>query len=159
VYGLWDPRGNDPMRPADAQILLAARLQPRQQVGQMVRSQPTAFDGPLYNFLAVRFLLSGHRRRLPPPWRLAYEGVAGRVWENPDVLPLFFMPGRFGHYPTRDAAWQASTRIGDFGELGVDGTGGEITTQAGEVRQIRPRSNGFDLRIVSGGGTVASSIS
>ena len=96
--------------------------------------------------------------------KLAPKGVsvAGHDAGQPFLLaalPLFFMPGRFGHCHTRAAAWQASTGIGDFRELGVDGAGGEITTQAGEVQQIRPRSNGFDLRIVSGGGTVASSIS
>ena len=159
LYGLWDPRGNDPMRPANAQRLLAARLQPNLGAGQMIRALPAAFDGRFYDFLAVRFLLASHRRVLPPPWRLAFDGVGGRVWENPEALPLFFMPRRFGRFGTPAAAWQASARLEDFQDLGVDGSSSGITPQEGQVRKIRPRSNGFDLQVVSGGGTVVSSVS
>jgi hypothetical protein len=159
LYGLWDPRGNDPMRPADATRLLAARLQPHRPIGQMVRAVPGDFDGSFYIFLAVRYLLTSHRQRLPPPWRQVFEGVGGRVWENPEALPLFFFPRRFSHCGSPARAFQASTRLEDFQELGMDGNSGGITPQTGEVRQIRPRANGFDLQVISGGGTVVSSVS
>jgi hypothetical protein len=173
VYGLWDPRGNDPMRPADSLRLLGARLQPNREVGQKLRAVPGSFDAGFYDFLSVRYLLVRHGRALPPPWRSVFDGVGGAVWENPGALPLFFMPRRLLRVATPEQAWNASRQIEDFSDLGVapagdggngdgrDGSaGGAAPYQAaGQLRDIRPRSNGFVLRVLSGGGTVFSSVS
>jgi hypothetical protein len=162
AYGLWDPRGNDPMRPADALQLLGARLQPNREVGQKLRVVAGSFDAGFYDFLAVRYLLVRHGRVLPPPWHQAFEGRGGAVWENPRALPLFFMPRRLVRAATPEQAASASREIADFADLGVvaDATPAPVPRrQAGEVDGIRARSNGFDLRVTSGGGIVVSSVS
>ena len=162
AYGLWDPRGNDPMRPADALQLLGARLQPNREVGQKLRVVAGSFDAGFYDFLAVRYLLLRHGRLLPPPWRRAFEGRGGAVWENPRALPLFFMPRRLVRAATPEQAASASRDIADFADLGVVADAGPAPLPcqaAGEVHGIRARSNGFDLRVTSGGGIVVSSVS
>jgi hypothetical protein len=162
VYGLWDPRGNDPMRPADSLRLLGRRLQPSREEGQMLRALPGSFDAGFYDFLSVRYLLVRHRRLLPPPWHPVFEGIGGAVWENPSALPLFFMPRRFMRCATPEEAWDASRQIEDFSELGVavGGNSAEAPRQAaGEIRDIHAGANGFLLRVLSGGGTVFSSVS
>jgi len=162
VYGLWDPRGNDPMRPADSLRLLGARLEPDREVGQMLRAVPGSFDGGFYDFLSVRFLLVRHGRLLPPPWRAVFDGIGGAVWENPKALPLFFMPRRLLRVSTPEDAWNASREVEDFSDLGVaygGGAGAAARQTAGQVRDIHPRSNGFAMRVLSGGGTVVSSVS
>jgi len=162
AYGLWDPRGNDPMRPADALRLLGARLQPNREVGQKLRVVAGSFDAGFYDFLAVRYLLARHGRLLPPPWHQAFEGRGGAVWENPRALPLFFMPRRVVRAATAEQAASASREIADFADLGVvaDATTAPLPCQAaGEVHGIRARSNGFDLGVISGGGIVVSSVS
>jgi hypothetical protein len=177
LYGLWDPRGNDPMRPADSLRLLGARLEPNREVGQQLRAVAGSFDAGFYSFLSVRFLLVRHGRVLPPPWRAVFDGVGGAVWENPEALPLFFMPRRLLRVAAPEEAWSASREIEDFSDLGValgggsdgsdgsDGSGGSggagsaVRQAAGQVRDIQPRSNGFALRVISGGGTVVSSVS
>jgi len=162
AYGLWDPRGNDPMRPADALRLLGARLQPNREVGQKLRVVPGSFDAGFYDFLAVRYLLVRHGRVLPPPWRPAFEGRGGAVWENPRALPLFFMPRRLVRAATPEAAASSSREIADFADVGIVADAGPASLPcqtAGEVHGLRARSNGFDLRVISGGGIVVSSVS
>jgi Bacterial membrane protein YfhO len=162
AYGLWDPRGNDPMRPADALQLLGARLQPSREVGQKLHVVAGSFDAGFYDFLAVRYLLVRHGRVLPPPWRLAFEGRGGAVWENPRALPLFFMPRRLVRVATAEQAASASRGIADFTDLGIVADAGSAPLPyqaAGEVHGTRARSNGFDLHVISGGGIVVSSVS
>lgn len=163
AYGLWDPRGNDPMRPADALQLLGTRLQPNREVGQKLRVVAGSFDAGFYDFLAIRYLLVRHGRVLPPPWRQAFEGRGGAVWENPRALPLFFMPRRLVRVATAEEAASASREIADFADLGIVAGAGPAPAApcqaAGEVHAIRARSNGFDLRVISGGGIVVSSVS
>jgi hypothetical protein len=161
LYGLWDPRGYDPLRPGAAAHIVAERLRAGQPAGDALQlGRP--YDQPGLDFLAVRFLLLGHDRSLRPPWRLVFDGVGGRVWENPRALPLFFMPRRLVRVATAEEAASASREIADFADLGIvaDAVPEPLPCQtAGEVHGIRARSNGFDLRVISGGGIVVSSVS
>jgi len=161
IYGLWDPRGTDPMRPADAYRLLRARLSPHRWSDQMVQAFPRLCDRRFCDFLAVRYLLAPHGRRYPPPWNLLYDGIGGAVWENPEALPLFFMPHRMALAASAQEVWEAISVTPDLGEVGFAvGPAGEPATQQGNVTAIRPRSNGFDLELTSPtGGTVVSSVS
>jgi hypothetical protein len=161
LYGLWDPRGYDPLRPVGAATVVASRLRRGQEAGDQLELS-RAHDRSGLDFLAVRFLLLGHHRRLPPPWRPAFDGVGGRVWESSEALPLFFFPRQVSRVATGDAAIAQAIDNDDFAASAVRlGAGaGPPVAQSGEVRSIRPRSNGFDLELSSPtGGTVASSVS
>ncbi|HEX3556582.1 MAG TPA: hypothetical protein VIA62_25445 [Thermoanaerobaculia bacterium] len=82
LYGLWDSRSADPMQPRGTARFVNERLR--------------SGDGPARlaaeSRLAVRFRLLPKRRGLPPPWRPVFPGPGGRVWENPQARPLFFLP-------------------------------------------------------------------
>jgi hypothetical protein len=179
LYGLWDPRGYDPLRPAAAARMVARHLRPRQDAADEIELA-RVHDRPVLDFLAVRFALLDHARRLPPPWCPAFDGAGGRVWENPAALPLFFLPKRVRRAASEEEALALALANHDFaagavrlgggpgggsgggpGAEGGSGPGGGLEVeQTGEVRAIRPRSNGFDLEVRSpGGGLVASSVS
>jgi hypothetical protein len=164
LYGLWDPRGYDPMRPEDAARMVGWWLGHRRRFYQNIGDSLPELDGAAHDFLAVRWLETSHERTLPPPWRLAFEGGGGRVWENPRALPLFFMPRSvvtFGDLPT---AQRAAMHADDFQEevqvVAAAADAGEPAPQTGRVSGIRTRSNGFDLEVETpSGGVVASSVS
>jgi hypothetical protein len=159
LYGLWDPRGYDPLRPGVAARIVAERLRAGQPAGDALQlGRP--YDQPGLDFLAVRFLLLGHDRSLRPPWRLVFDGVGGRVWENPRALPLFFMPRRIAPVAGTEEAIEATLGNIDFAAAAARVGGGPAREQSGEVTLIRPRPNGFDLTLRSPtGGTVGSSVS
>jgi len=154
MFGLWDARSADPMHPFGSSRFVRRRVETADR-----RARAAA-----ESYLAVRYRLTRHRRHLPPPWRQVFNGVGGRVWENPQALPLFFMPRRFLRVAKADEvlAWTLSWRaIQDFRDLGVaaGGRGGTVL-QEGAVRSIRPGSNRFDLEVESpAGGVVVSSVS
>jgi hypothetical protein len=161
LYGLWDPRGYDPMRPEDAARMVGWWLGHRRRFYQNIGDSLPVPNQAAHDFLAVRFLSTAHERGLPPPWQLALEGRGGRVWENPQALPLFFMPRSIERCDSLAAAQQAAMQNDDFRQRGLT-TEGEpgIHAQDGQVRGIRPRSNGFDLDLdSSSGGLVVSSVS
>ncbi|HVT59224.1 MAG TPA: YfhO family protein [Thermoanaerobaculia bacterium] len=165
-YGLWDPRGNDPMRPAEPFRLLRHRLSPGKKAAQLVLAMRRTRDKGLFDFLGVRYLLLEHDVAAPPPWRPVFDGPGGRIWETPRALPLFFMPRHFRWTADAGESWQAVKDLEDFADLGVGvevgevGASGGVSPQEGNVPLIRPRSNGFDLAVASAtGGTVASSVS
>jgi hypothetical protein len=182
LYGLWDPRGYDPLRPAAAALVAGERLSPGRPLSDALELTPP-YDQAGLDFLAVRYLLLDHRRALRAPWRPVFDGAGGKVWENPQALPLFFMPRRllrvasarqaldFARGNTDFAQHAARPGDGGDGDSGLSGVGGggavagggavggELA-QLGRVDVIRPRSNGFDLVLRSTtGGTVASSVS
>jgi hypothetical protein len=194
LYGLWDPRGYDPMRPEDAARMVGWWLGHRRRFYQNIGDSLPALDQAAHDFLAVRYLETAHERALPPPWRLVFEGKGGRVWENPAALPLFFMPRTIERSADLAEAQRAAMYDDDFletaqlvgaaapgpagpapaapssgaragaapGALAPGAEAGESTTrpQDGRVRDIRVRSNGFDLAVDSAaGGIVASSVS
>lgn len=155
MFGLWDPRSSDPMHPYGS-----SRFVHRRVTSQETKRRRTGAE----SYLAVRYRLANRGRSLPPPWRPVFRGVGGRVWENPEALPLFFMPRRFlrvsdpAEVLARTQSWRA---LQDFSDLGVaEGGRGGTVPQKGTVRRIRPGSNRFDLEIESPtGGVVVSSVS
>jgi len=179
LYGLWDPRGYDPMRPEDAARMVGWWLGHRRRFYQNIGDSLPALDQPAHDFLAVRYMETAHERSLPPPWRLAFEGKGGRVWENPEALPLFFVPRTIERFTDLAEAQRAAMHNDDFQETaqlgGSEETGGAggvpasgaagagdaaSRPQEGRVRDIRVRGNGFDLAVDSAaGGIVASSVS
>ncbi len=153
IFGLWDPRGRDPMHPFDSSRFERRRL----------RSQDKALRLSAESYMAVRYRLMAHRRHLAPPWQPVLNGAGGKVWENPEAYPLFFMPRHFLRTSEDGVfrqvlSWQG---IQDFHDLGVAAGGhGEASPQEGTVREIRPGSNRFDMEVDSPtGGVVVSSIS
>src|SRR5262249_18615905 len=117
-------------------------------------------DTAALSYLGVRFALTAHRHRLHPPWRPVWEDQGGKVWENPEALPLFFLPRHLVRAAGEEAIRLAPANP-DFRDLGVAaGSPAAPAAQDGEVTAIRPRSNGFDLDVRSAsGGTVVSSVS
>ena len=189
LYGLWDPRGYDPMRPEDPARMVGWWLGHRRRFYQNIGDSLPVLDQAAHDFLAIRYMETAHERALPAPWRLVFEGKGGRVWENPAALPLFFVPHTIEQFTDLDEAQRAAMHDDDFQETaqlvgaaapgggpggggaggaggagGVSGASGVSDTatrpQVGRVRDIRVRSNGFDLAVDSAsGGIVASSVS
>jgi hypothetical protein len=166
-YGLWDPRGNDPMQPASAVMAVGSSFLPRFKVGRLVQISYQRFPRhlkPRFDYFGVKYLLERHRRRLPKPWQEVFNGVGGRVWKNPDALPLFFMPARIDRVPDAAQALErmlANTDFAGSAVVEVLGAGtGPSATQQGRVTIGAVRANGFELEIESPtGGLVASSVS
>jgi hypothetical protein len=173
LYGLWDPRGYDPMRPEDAARMVGWWLGHRRRFYQNIGETLPEPDAAAHDFLAVRFMGTSHERGLPPPWRLVFEGKGGRVWENPEALPLFFMPRTVETFPDPAQAQEAAMHGEDFRDAAevaaAAGAGGpppsppsppSAVPQAGEVHDVEPRSNGFHLAVETAtGGLVVSSVS
>ena len=180
LYGLWDPRGYDPMRPEDAARMVGWWLGHRRRFYQNIGDSLPVPDQAAHDFLAVRFMGTAHERGLPPPWRLVFEGKGGRIWENPQALPLFFMPRTVEPSAGLDEAQRAAMHGDDFQEtaqvVGAPAPGrppaavpapvqaappaAAARAQAGQVVDVEARSNGFDLAVDSAtGGLVVSSVS
>jgi Bacterial membrane protein YfhO len=186
LYGLWDPRSDDPMRPADASRVLAERLMGRTDWPQQIVLPPDRWDQGWLSYLAVRHFLAPHGKALPEPWRQEFDGAGGTVWRNPEALPLFLFPARLRRLSGHAAALAATltnqrlatdavvgdgpangATASDAAASGVEASGAatsgaaaDTVLQRGEVRAIRPRPDGFDLDVSSPtGGVVASSVS
>ena len=162
LYGLWDPRGNDPMRPAEAFRSVRARLAPHKDLTQIVLLVAKRPDRSFLEFLSVRYILLRHTMPpLRPPWREVFDGPGGWIWENPDALPLFFMPRSFKWVTAAGEVTRVMKEEDDFSELGMGvGARAGSAPQEGTVPRIHPRSNGFDLAVTSAsGGMVVSSVS
>jgi hypothetical protein len=161
LYGLWDPRGYDPMRPEDAARMTGWWLGHRRRFYQNIGDSLPAPAQAAHDYLAVRYLETSHERTLPPPWRLAFEGKGGRVWENPQALPLFFMPRSLAPAADLAGAQRLAMDNDDFQEVAYTVVAGApVQPQQGRVSAIRPRDNGFDLQVETAtGGIVASSVS
>jgi Bacterial membrane protein YfhO len=160
LYGLGDPRGNDPTRPAAAARFVGERLGGRYDPGGQVRIPERWFDQGALDYLGVRFLLTRHRREMPPPWLPVFDGPGGRVWENPGALPLFFFPRRCEVVPAESALPRALATP-DFRAVGlVEGGGACALAQQGEVTARRRVSGDYEIAVSSvAGGLVVSSIS
>ena len=96
LYGFADPRGNDPMRPAGPADFVARNLEGSPRSQAWTRLRPGRFDFAALDFLAVRYLLTPHRRQMPPPWTLSVEDQGGKIWANPAARRLFFTEGGGG---------------------------------------------------------------
>jgi hypothetical protein len=164
LYGLWDPRGYDPMRPADAALVAGRGFLPRFKVGRELRVESRRFPvhvQPMFDYLGVRYLLTRHQRRVPPPWEPAWNDTGGRVWRNPQALPLFFLPATARRVPEEPKALELALGNRDFAGFGVaeGAPAAGPRPQQGTVRILDVLPNGFDLEVSTPtGGLVASSV-
>jgi len=164
-YGLWDLRGNDPMQPAIPAYMVGNTFMSDFKVARLVQLSYKRFPEGLerqFGEYGVRYLLTRHRRRLPRPWRPVFNGVGGKVWENPAPLPLFYMPATVERVPQPWTMLEKALAIEDFAAATVVevGPAGPPVAQEGRVRIAKVRANGFDLDVESPmGGLVASSVS
>ena len=55
---------------------------------------------PFLAYMSVRYMLTRHHEELFPPWEEAWNGQGGKLWRNPEALPLFFLPASWR--PARD---------------------------------------------------------
>lgn len=171
VFGLWDPRGNDPMRPARPLWLLGRSLGgSRWRPGSMVRLLDP-WPRPMLAKLGVRYVMDRGGRHPGPPWRRVFAGRGGRLFEHPSPLSLFYVPERVRAVDRPARARGASIRNDDFSRLAVytarhatdDAPWRDLPgprRQAGEIWLREVRANGFELVSRSrDGALVASSVS
>lgn len=164
LYGLWDPRGYDPMRPAAAALVTGRGFLPRFKVGREIRVESRRFPvhaQPMFDYLGVRYLLARHQRRVPPPWEPAWNDTGGRVWRNTRALPLFFLPASARREPEEEKALELALGNRDFAAFGVaaGAPAAGPRPQSGTVRIAKVLPNGFDLEVETvTGGLVVSSV-
>ncbi len=166
LFGLVDPRGFDPLRPAAPLAILRTRLHRPALHGQMLFKRPLA-DPPLLDFLGVQGLLAGIDEAppgWPETWRDPAAGMA--VFRNPGALPLFHegFPIAAG-VDRHEAIARAKTK----GQLAPDfvldrdgcavGAEPAATRSSVIVESIETTFEGFVIRTSSSaGGWVASSV-
>ncbi len=161
LYGLWDPRGGDPMQPAAA-ARFALRALPDQFLAEAPRDRPQLGNGEaVLAFLRVGLRLTERRRELGAPWQVIYEEPGLRVWASPAVLPLFFFPRRTAVAADAEAAFWASLRSTDFAETvwlpaAAGRSGGPNATGRARVQSLTP--NRLRLGLEGDGGFLASSV-
>jgi len=178
LYGLWDPRSDDPMQPARATLVVGRAFHERYRIGQPMLLQQRPYPVPFLAYLGVRYMLTRHRAALFPPWEEAWDGQGGKLWRNPEALPLFFMPAAWRPaQDPRDALRTtvanqdfAASAVAELGEVlaagGSSGARGPAAAvpigggpQAGRVRLRRLHANGFELDAGGAtGGLVVSSV-
>jgi hypothetical protein len=164
LYGLWDPRGYDPMRPAAASLVAGRGFLPRFKVGRELRVESRRFpvrSQPMFDYLGVAYLLTRHQRGVPPPWEPAWNDTGGRVWRNPGALPLFFLPANARREPEEEKALELTLENRDFAAFGVaeGAPAAGPRPQSGTVRILEVLPNGFDLEVATPtGGLVVSSV-
>ena len=113
VYGLGDPRLNDPAKPASyVDALSSIRRNAKQSWDELENP-----GSPLYRFLGVRFALVPPRASLPPPFRLLRADAGAAVFERPDPLPLLFWPASVELCAARRPWSECTAPITDFGAL------------------------------------------
>jgi hypothetical protein len=86
VYGLSDPRGDDPVKLERYEAVYRSFAP-----GNPVFFEPIQrWDDPWLDRLGVRWVVAGPTPEIPerPGWRLAYRGTDARVYERPRALPL-----------------------------------------------------------------------
>jgi hypothetical protein len=82
------------------------------------------------------------------------------VWENPEALPLFFMPEKVEQVGSQQEALARARVTPDFAATAVvEGATARAAAQRGTVQIARVRPNGFELTVEGLGGTVVSSVS
>ena len=156
LYGLWDPRSNDPMQPARATLVVGRAFRGRYQLGGPMLLMQRPYPVPFLGYLGVRYLLTRHREELFPPWEEAWDGQGGKLWRNPETLPLFFMPASWR--PARDPADALRTTMAneDFAAAAVvEGTeaGGAAAAPPEAAGGAAPAARG---KARDGGATAAS---
>ncbi len=88
VLGLRDLRDSSPVKPWPVRrLLLEARPARPERVEHVF-----ALHHPLLDFFGVRWALTAPGDRLRRPWRRAFAGSDGWVWQQRKALPLIFLP-------------------------------------------------------------------
>src|SRR5258708_40363875 len=100
LYGLWDLRDDDPMHPARARLVIGTAIRPNYRIQQPLALVQRPYPVPFLGYMGVRYLLTRHHEELFPPWEPAWNGQGGKLWRNPEALPLFFVPASWR--PARD---------------------------------------------------------
>lgn len=165
LYGLWDPRGYDPMRPADAALVAGRGFLPRFKVGRELRLESRRFPvhaQRMFDYLGVRYILTRHQRRVPPPWEPVWNDTGGKVWRNRQALPLFFFPESARRVLDRTEALDLAISTRDYRSFGVahGAPAAGPRPQSGTVRIVEVLPNGFYLEVETAtGGLVVSSVS
>jgi hypothetical protein len=146
LYGLWDPRSDDPMQPARATLVVGRAFRQRYSIGQPMLLMQRPYPVPFLGYLGVRYMLTRHRAELFPPWEEAWDGQGGKLWRNPEALPLFFMPA--GWRPARDPrdALLATVANQDFAASAV--------AEQGEVLENGGGPIGGGGQVVGGSGPI-----
>jgi hypothetical protein len=151
LYGLWDPRVYDVMRPSRLAHPVAGLLS----------------DDRGHASLAIRYRLTRRCRGLPVPWSLVHPGPGGCVWRNDAALPLFFFPRSVEQLADGSEDCDARVLGADFAER-VLVAGASRPRAAGDARGAQQgaaavtavRGNGLAIAVTSpAGGVVASSVS
>jgi hypothetical protein len=185
LYGLWDPRSDDPMQLATASLVIGRALRPGYRLGQPMVLVRRPFPIEFLSFMSVRYLIGRHRQDLDDPWQEVADEQGGRIWRNTAALPLFFMPGAWRRVGTPREALFATVAAHDFAATALlestessgdkentangpsatraEAAGGAASgwhgPQRGEVRILRRSANGFVLDVASPtGGLVVSSV-
>ncbi|HEV8631002.1 MAG TPA: hypothetical protein VGV61_11850 [Thermoanaerobaculia bacterium] len=173
IYGIWDPRPNDPIVPAATVALIdqvwgypsvngvggLIRLE-HEGIGVRARGGDAAAR-PLLDYLGVRYFLAPPRWKLPLPWQRVWRHAGGQMWENPAALPLFFVPASVEIERGRGEAVARAAAIRDFRALAVaEGDPTSPREQRGGARLRRVTPNGFVLDLATpSGALVVSSVS
>jgi len=145
TYGLWDPRGFDPMRPGLALQLLRARLDRPALVGMFLQRGPV--DQGFLDFLGIRFLLTGPEADLGENWRERYREKRVVVWENESALRMFFVPDRVVPCGSDRAAIAFAQSNEDFQAKSCAEGIPTAEPQEGSVRIAAVTPNGFRLAV------------
>lgn len=93
VYGLSDPRGDDPVKLARYEAVYRSFAP-----GDPVYFQPIErWEDPWLDRLGVRWVVTGPGEEAPRAgWRQAYTGEDARIYERPGALPLVRWTGERG---------------------------------------------------------------
>ena len=89
VYGLADIRISNPFKPFSYVLAVGP-------VTASIRSTEHILvkaEHPLYQLLAVRYVLGPPKMRSGPGWRAVFRDPTARVFERKQVLPRLFLPG------------------------------------------------------------------
>jgi hypothetical protein len=85
VYGLFDVRGDTPVKLERYQRLYASMSEPDPVYFRPIRH----WDSPWVDRLGVRWVVGAPRERPPVVgWRRVYDGDDGRIWERPGARPI-----------------------------------------------------------------------
>lgn len=160
LWGLWDVRGNDPMRPWAPAAVLSRQVTGVERQQELTRL--SRIDEPLLDFWGVRFLLTPRRLAPGAGWRTLFEQGVSRLSERLAPAPLFrFEQGAVLAGDREQAIVMGAGRCSSADRRVVVETPA-LTGAAGRggVARLRPIANGFELELAPGSsGLLASSVS
>lgn len=152
LFGLSDPRGFDPLRPAEMQQFLRGRLHRPAQLGYMLIRRPLS-DPSILDFLGIRGLLAAPSE-IPDGW-IAGKGGPLTVHLNPRARGLFHGVRAVDVVPTRQEALERAAEAPDLSALilfdGEDSACAGLGLTAPDAPltslDLSTTSNGFSLAI------------